>query len=84
MALTKKTYNFYDLEEQDYTLVDVRKGKLLDMLEDNEQKTMENAIRQLKDWDTNIRVVTTDMANQYIKWLRVLLPNATNSIDIPR
>lgn len=63
------------------TLVDVRRGKLLDMLEDNEQKTMENAIRQLKDWDTNIKVVTTDMANQYIKWLRVLLPNATIVID---
>ncbi len=63
------------------TLVDVERGLLLDMLEDNKQETMKNAIKQLKDWDARIEVVTTDMSNSYLKWLPDLLPNATVVID---
>lgn len=63
------------------TLVDVESGNLLDMLEDNDETTMTAAIKRLKDWDTNIEVVTTDMANRYLKWLPSLLPNATIIID---
>lgn len=63
------------------TLVDVENGELLDMLENNKASTMQDAIKRLKDWDTNIKVVTTDMNNSYLKWLPTLLPKATIVID---
>ena len=63
------------------TLVDVESGRLLDMLPDNAEKTMTDAIKRLEGWDTNIEVITTDMANQYIKWLSALLPNTTIVVD---
>ena len=63
------------------TLVDVKNGALLDMMENNQKETMIAAIQRLKDWDKNIRVVTTDMSNQYLRWLPDLLPNATIVID---
>lgn len=63
------------------TIVDVKNGTLLDLLENNEQSTMTNAIKKLTGWDKNIRVVTTDMANRYITWLKELLPDATIVID---
>lgn len=63
------------------TLVDVQNGELLDMMENNAAETMKDAIKKLKGWDKNIRVVTTDMSNQYLKWLPTLLPNATIVID---
>ena len=62
-------------------LVDVQNGALLDMLEDNRKETMIEAIKSLHNWDKNIRVVTTDMANNYLRWLPDLLPNATIVID---
>ena len=63
------------------TLVNVEDGELLDILEDNRPQTMQDAIKRLKGWDTNIEVVTTDMNNAYLKWLTALLPNATVVID---
>lgn len=63
------------------TIVDVENGLLLDMLEDNKQETMKKAIMRLKDWDTKIEVVTTDMNNAYLSWLPDFLPNATIVID---
>lgn len=63
------------------TLVDVDEGVLLDMLEDNKKQTMKNAIMLLREWDSRIEVVTTDMNNSYLKWLPTFLPNATIVID---
>lgn len=63
------------------TLVDVKTGNLLDLTERNDELTMVAAIQKLKDWDKNIRVVTTDMSNSYLRWLPKLLPNATFVID---
>lgn len=63
------------------TLVDVDEGILLDMMEDNKAQTMKNAIMLLREWDSRIKVVTTDMNNSYLKWLSVFLPNATIVID---
>ena len=63
------------------TLVDVEQSVLIEMLEDNKAKTMQNAIKSLDGWDTNIKVVTTDMNNSYIKWLKDLLPDAEIVID---
>lgn len=63
------------------TLVDVETGRLLNMLEDNRSTTMQEGIMQLKNWDTNIEVVTTDMNNAYINWLTKFLPNAKVVID---
>lgn len=63
------------------TLVNVESGQLLDMLENNSREMMIDGIKRLKNWDTNIRVVTTDMNNAYLNWLLELLPNATIVID---
>ena len=63
------------------TLVDVEGGLLLDLLENNNCSTMQEAIMHMKDWDTRIEVVTTDMNNAYLNWLPEFLPNATIVID---
>ena len=63
------------------TIVDVENGLLLDMLEGNDKDSFTKAIKSLKDWDKNIKVVTTDMANSYLSWMPALLPNATFVID---
>jgi len=63
------------------TLVDVETGNLLDVTESNDERTMARAVQKLKDWDKNIRVVTTDMSNSYLRWLPKLLPDATFVID---
>lgn len=63
------------------TIVDVENGNLLDMVENNEEDSMRGAIEKLKDWDKNIKVVTTDMANSYLSWMPGMLPNATFVID---
>lgn len=63
------------------TVVDVENGLLLDMLEDNSKESFKEAITSLKDWDKNIKVVTTDMANSYLSWMPDFLPNATFVID---
>ena len=63
------------------TFVDVENGQLLDMVNNNNPETMQNAIKNFKGWNTNIQVITTDMSNAYIRWLPELLPNATIVID---
>ena len=63
------------------TLVDVENGVLLNFLPDNSRETMIDAIRLLKDWDKNIKVVTTDMNSSYLSWLNDLLPKATLVVD---
>ena len=63
------------------TIVDVSKRVLLDMFENNQQKTFVDGIKKLKDWDKKIKVVTTDMNNSYIPMIRTLLPGATIVID---
>ena len=62
-------------------LVDIETGNLLDILPDNKAVTMQEGIKKLKDWDKNIKVVTTDMNNSYLSWLPTLLPGATVVID---
>lgn len=62
-------------------LVNVRTGQLLDMLTDNKPDTMQEGIKRLSGWDTNIKVVTVDMSNSYISWLQAFLPDATIVID---
>lgn len=63
------------------TLVDVENGRLLDMLPTNDKDAFTNAIKSLLNWDKNIEVVTTDMANSYLSWMPKFLPNATFVID---
>ena len=63
------------------TLVDISTGNLLDMTEDNREATMKKAISKLEGWKENIKVVTTDMSNQYLSWLPSFLPEATIIID---
>ena len=63
------------------TLVDIENGQLINILEDNKTPTMQDAIKALKNWDTDIKVVTTDMNNSYLSWLPKLLPTATVVVD---
>ena len=63
------------------TFVDVETGRLLDMVDNNKESAMKNAIMKLRHWDTNIKVVTTDMNNAYLRWLPTFLPNATMVVD---
>ena len=63
------------------TLVDIEKGILLDILVDNKRDTMIEGIKGLKDWDKRIEVVTCDMNNAYVSWIRTELPNVTIVID---
>ena len=63
------------------TLVDVGNRLLLDMFEDNKKPTIAKGIKKLKNWDKNIKVVTTDMNNAYIPMIKETLPNATIVID---
>ncbi len=63
------------------TLVDIESGNLLEITEKNDEISMTNAIKKLTDWDTKIEVVTTDMANRYLRWIPNLLPKATVVID---
>lgn len=62
-------------------LVDVETGRLLDLLPNNSEAAMKKSISQLAGWDTDIRVVTTDMNNSYIPWLGSFLPSATIVVD---
>lgn len=63
------------------TFVDAETGCLLDMVDNNKAETMKNAIKKLNNWDTNIKVVTTDMNNAYLRWLPDFLPNAIMVVD---
>ena len=69
------------LDKSRGTLVDVDTGRLLNMLENNNAETMQNAIMQLAGWDTDIEVVTCDMSGSYLSWLKTFLPNATIVVD---
>ena len=63
------------------TLVDGDTGALIDMTEDVKEETLKAAIEKLKDWKKNIKVVTTDMNNSYLKWLPDEFPGATIVVD---
>lgn len=62
-------------------LVDITNSRLLEITEANDEASMEKAIKGLKNWDKNIKVVTTDMAGNYHSWLPKILPNATLVVD---
>lgn len=56
-------------------------GRLLEMTEDIKKESMAAAITSLSNWDKNIKVVTTDMNNQYLSWMPLLLKDATFVVD---
>ena len=56
-------------------------GRLLEMTEDNKKATVMQVIENMIDYDTNIKVVTTDMANGYRSAIHECLPNAVIAID---
>lgn len=61
-------------------LVNIETGELLEFLEDNSAKTIQSAIESLSGYG-NIRVVTIDMANQYLGTIQKCLPDAKVVID---
>jgi transposase len=61
--------------------VDNQTGRLLEMAEDNKKDTIISVIESMVDYDKNIRVVTTDMANGYRSAIQTCLPNAKIVVD---
>lgn len=61
--------------------VDIKTGRLLEMTEDNKESSIIGTIERMVDYDKNIRIVTTDMANSYRSYIHVCLPNAKVIVD---
>lgn len=61
--------------------VDIKTGRLLEMTEDNREATVISTIERMIGYDTNIRIVTTDMANNYRSYIQQCLPNAKIIVD---
>ena len=61
--------------------VDNDTGRLLEMTEDNKRDTVLHVIENMIDYDKNIKVVTTDMANGYRSAIHECLPYAVIVID---
>ncbi len=61
--------------------VDNKTGLLLEMLPSNNTHEIIETIESMVDYDTNIRVVTMDMANGYKSAVQLCLPNAKIVVD---
>lgn len=56
-------------------------GCLLEMCEDNKRDTILHTIENMVDYDTNIEIVTMDMACGYRSYIQECLPRATIVVD---
>ena len=54
--------------------VDIKTGRLLEMTENNKEADIVGTIERMVDYDKNIRIVTTDMANNYRSHIQLCLP----------
>ena len=61
--------------------VDIKTGRLLEMTENNKEADIVGTIERMVDYDKNIRIVTTDMANNYRSHIQLCLPNAKLIVD---
>jgi transposase len=61
--------------------VDIKTGKLLEMTERNKREDVIGTIEKMVDYDKNIRIVTTDMANNYKSYIHECLPSAKIIVD---
>lgn len=61
--------------------VDGESGCLLEMCEDNKRDTILHTIENMVDYDTNIEIVTMDMACGYRSYIQECLPRATIVVD---
>ncbi len=61
--------------------VDIENGRLLEMTENNKKATVLSTIENMKDYDKNIKIVTTDMAGGYRSCVYECLPNAKLVVD---
>ena len=61
--------------------VDVEKGRLLEMTENNREADIVGTIESMVDYDKNIKIVTTDMANNYRSYIQYCLPWAKIIVD---
>lgn len=60
--------------------VDIERGDLLEMTEDNRQKTVIDTITSMQNYE-KIEIVTMDMANSYKPAIEMCLPNAKIIVD---
>ena len=61
--------------------VNIENGRLLEMTEDNKEKDIVGTIEKMVDYDKNIKIVTTDMANGYRSHIHLCLPDAKIIVD---
>ena len=61
--------------------VDIKTDRLLEMTENNKEADIVGTIEKMVDYDKNIRIVTTDMANGYRAHIQLCLPNAKLIVD---
>lgn len=61
--------------------VDGESGCLLEMCADNKRDTILHTIENMVDYDTNIEIVTMDMACGYRSYIQECLPHATIVVD---
>lgn len=61
--------------------VDVETGRLLEMTEGNREADVVGTIESMVNYDTNIEIVTTDMANNYRAHIQYCLPKAKIIVD---
>ena len=61
--------------------VDIETGRLLEMKPNNKEADIIETITSMVDYDKNIQLVTTDMANNYRSHLHICLPHAKIIVD---
>lgn len=61
--------------------VDVQTGRLLEMTPSNKKSDIIGTIEKMVDYDKNIKIVTTDMANSYKSYIEECLPQAKLIVD---
>ena len=61
--------------------VDCKTGRLLEMTESNSRTSIMATIEAMKNYDTNIRILTMDMANGYRSCIQECLPNTKIIVD---
>lgn len=61
--------------------VNVKTGRLIEMTPSNKKSDIIGTIESMVGYDTNIKIVTTDMANNYKSYIEECLPNAKIIVD---
>lgn len=61
--------------------IDDNTSALIELGEDNSQATIINTIKSFEGYDTNLRLITMDMASDYRSWLKKEFPDVKIVVD---